>query len=93
MQSFLPLYLSYTGDTGRHSSDFGNVCALIRPVEKGRIINLECRGRRQRSADPPFLPVSAIAFGSTSTQSTAMPEMAAQHRSPTSSLVQLLGLL
>lgn len=85
MKPSLPLYLPYTQDTGQHSSDFGNMCTLIRPVVKCKIIiNLECRGPRQHSADPPFLPVSVIAFGSTSSQTTAMTEMCTLLRSPTS---------
>lgn len=92
-QPFLSLHYPYAWDMGQYSTDFMNMHALGRAVEKRKtVINLECRGPRQRPADGPFPPVSAIDFGSTSVQATAMAEMPAPIRSLVSS-VQLPGLL
>lgn len=74
----MSLHYPYTWDTGQYSTDFMNMHALGRAVEKREtVVNLECRGPRQRPADGPFPPVSAIDFGSTSVQATAMAEMPA----------------
>lgn len=73
-QPSLPLPYPYIWATLQCSTDFVNMHALSRAVEKcRRIINLECRGPRQRLADPPFPPMSDISFRSTSVQTQGCP--------------------